>query len=152
MSIDYACVKWEWGSQEVETKNKILIVDDKGINRYMLGGIFGEEYEIVEATGGQMAIDIIAADGINLAVVLLDIIMPVINGFGVLEYMKKKGLLDRLPVVIVTDDDSEETSNRAFEYKVADIVIKPFAPAIIRRRVQNIIELYTYREKYGKKQ
>ncbi len=134
----------------MKKKNKILVVDDKGINRYMLGGIFGEEYEIVEASGGQMAIDIIAADAKSLAVVLLDIIMPVVNGFGVLEYMKKKGLLDRLPVVIVTDDDSEETSDRAFEYKVADLVVKPFEPRIIRRRVQNIIELYAYREKYGK--
>lgn len=134
----------------MEIKNKILIVDDKGINRYMLGGIFGEEYEIVEASGGQMAIDILAADARSLAVVLLDIIMPVINGFGVLEYMKKKGLLDTLPVVIITDDDSEETSERAFEYKVADLVVKPFEPGIIRRRVQNIIELYAYRKKYGK--
>lgn len=134
----------------MEIKNKILIVDDKGINRYMLGGIFGEEYEIVEASGGQMAIDILAADAKSLAVVLLDIIMPVINGFGVLEYMKKKGLLDTLPVVIITDDDSEETSDRAFEYKVADLVVKPFEPRIIRRRVQNIIELYAYRKKYGK--
>ena len=53
--------------------------------------------------------------------------------------------------MIVTDDDSEETSDRAYEYKVDDIVIKPFEPKIIRRRVQNIIDLYTYREKYGKK-
>lgn len=139
------------GLTKVNTKNKILVVDDKGINRYMLGDIFRDEYEIVEASGGQMAIDIMEADAWNLAVVLLDIIMPVMNGFGVLEYMKKKGLLDRLPVVIVTDDDSEETSDRAFEYKVADLVVKPFAPKIIRRRVQNIIELYAYREKYGKK-
>ena len=135
----------------MKTKNKILVVDDKGINRYMLGDIFREDYEIVEASGGQMAIDIMETDARNLAVVLLDIIMPVISGFGVLEYMKKKELLDRLPVVIVTDDDSEETSKKAYEYKVADIVIKPFEPEIIRRRVQNIIELYTYREKYGKK-
>jgi len=135
----------------VKTKNKILVVDDKGINRYMLGNIFREEYEIVEASGGQMAIDVMETEAGSLAVVLLDIIMPVMNGFGVLEYMKKKGLLDRLPVVIVTDDDSEETSDRAYEYKVADIVIKPFEPKIIRRRVQNIIDLYTYREKYGKK-
>ncbi|MDE7416781.1 MAG: response regulator [Lachnospiraceae bacterium] len=133
----------------MKTKNKILVVDDKGINRYMLGDIFREEYEIVEASGGQMAIDIMEKDARNLAVVLLDIIMPVISGFGVLEYMKKKELLDRLPVVIVTDDDSEETSNKAYEYKVADIVIKPFEPKIIRRRVQNIIELYAYRERYG---
>ncbi|MEZ3464706.1 MAG: response regulator [Lachnospiraceae bacterium] len=135
----------------MKTKNKILVVDDKGINRYMLGNIFREEYEIVEASGGQMAIDVMETEAGSLAVVLLDIIMPVMNGFGVLEYMKKKGLLDRLPVVIVTDDDSEETSDRAYEYKVADIVIKPFEPKIIRRRVQNIIDLYTYREKYGKK-
>ena len=135
----------------MKTKNKILVVDDKGINRYMLGNIFREEYEIVEASGGQMAIDVMETEAGSLAVVLLDIIMPVMNGFGVLEYMKKKGLLDRLPVVIVTDDDSEETSDRAYEYKVADIVIKPFEPKIIRRRVQNIIDLYTYREIYGKK-
>ena len=135
----------------MKTKNKILVVDDKGINRYMLGNIFREEYEIVEASGGQMAIDVMETEAGSLAVVLLDIIRPVMNGFGVLEYMKKKGLLDRLPVVIVTDDDSEETSDRAYEYKVADIVIKPFEPKIIRRRVQNIIDLYTYREKYGKK-
>lgn len=135
----------------MKTKNKILVVDDKGINRYMLGDIFREEYEVVEASGGQMAIDVMEADAANLAVVLLDIIMPVMNGFGVLDYMKKKNLLDRLPVVIVTDDDSEETSDRAFEYKVADLVVKPFAPKIIRRRVQNIIELYAYREKYGKR-
>lgn len=135
----------------MKTKNKILVVDDKGINRYMLGNIFREEYEIVEASGGQKAIDVMETEAGSLAVVLLDIIMPVMNGFGVLEYMKKKGLLDRLPVVIVTDDDSEETSDRAYEYKVADIVIKPFEPKIIRRRVQNIIDLYTYREKYGKK-
>ena len=135
----------------MKTKNKILVVDDKGINRYMLGNIFREEYEIVEASGGQMAIDVMETEAGSLAVVLLDIIMPVMNGFGVLEYMKKKGLLDRLPVVIVTDDDSEETSDRAYENKVADIVIKPFEPKIIRRRVQNIIDLYTYREKYGKK-
>ncbi|MDE7030788.1 MAG: response regulator [Lachnospiraceae bacterium] len=133
----------------METKKKILVVDDKGINRYMLGGIFREEYEVIEAAGGQKAIDIIAEDSKNLAVVLLDILMPVIDGFGVLEYMKQKNLLESLPVVIVTDDDSEETSDRAFDYKVADIVIKPFEPRIIRRRVQNIIELYTYRDKYG---
>lgn len=135
----------------METKRKILVVDDKGINRYMLGDIFREKYEIVEASGGQMAIDIMEKDACNLAVVMLDIIMPAINGFGVLDYMKTKRLLDRLPVVIVTDDDSEETSDRIFEYKVADFVVKPFEPRIIRRRVQNIIELYAYREQYGKK-
>ena len=129
-------------------KNKILVVDDKGINRYMLGGIFKEEYEIVEASGGQSAIEIIDDMKDELAIVLLDIIMPGIDGFGVLEHMKKNNYLDSLPVVVVTDDASEETSIRAFEYKVSDIVIKPYEPRIIKRRVQNIIELYMYREMY----
>lgn len=71
--------------------------------------------------------------------------MPVMDGFGVLEHMKKDNELQKIPVVIVTDDSSEETSVKAFEYDVADMVIKPFEPRIIKRRVQNIIELYAYR-------
>ena len=74
--------------------------------------------------------------------------MPKLDGFGVLEYMKEHELLDDIPVVIVTDDSSEETSVKAFEYNVADMVIKPFEPRIIKRRVENIIELYAYKEKY----
>lgn len=129
----------------MELKNKILIVDDKGINRYMLGAIFNEDYCVVEAAGGQEAIDIIEKECDEIAVVLLDIIMPGIDGFGVLEYMKEKCYLDKLPVIVVTDDSSEETSIKAFEYNVSDIVIKPYEPHIIKRRAQNIIELYAYR-------
>lgn len=131
----------------METKKKILVVDDKGINRYMLGGIFKDTYDIVEAGGGMEAIAIIEKEYQDLAVVLLDIIMPGIDGFGVLDYMKENNLLERVPVVIVTDDSSEETGVKAFEYKVADMVIKPFEPRIIKRRVENIIELYAYKEK-----
>lgn len=133
----------------MDIKKKILVVDDKGINRYMLGGIFKDDYEIVEAGGGKEAIEVLAREGQELAVMLLDIIMPGIDGFGVLDYLKEHDMLDKVPVVIVTDDSSEETSVKAFEYKIADMVIKPFEPRIIKRRVQNIIELYAYREKYG---
>lgn len=131
------------------TKKKILVVDDKGMNRYMLGGIFRDNYEIVEAGGGKEAIAIIEKEYDELAVILLDIIMPGIDGFGVLDYMREHDYLSRVPVVIVTDDSSEATAVKAFEYKVADMVIKPFEPRIIKRRVENIIELYTYKEKYG---
>ncbi len=131
------------------TKNKILVVDDKGMNRYMLGGIFRDNYEIVEAGGGKEAIAIIEKEYDELAVILLDIIMPGIDGFGVLDYMREHDYLSKVPVVIVTDDSSEATAVKAFEYKVADMVIKPFEPRIIKRRVENIIELYTYKEKYG---
>lgn len=129
----------------LKVKQKILVVDDKGMNRYMLGGIFRDNYEIEEAGGGAEAIEILEAEKDELAVVLLDIIMPGMDGFGVLEHMKKNDMLERIPVVIVTDDSSEATSVKAFEYKVADMVIKPFEPRIIKRRVENIIELYAYR-------
>lgn len=131
------------------TKKKILVVDDKGMNRYMLGGIFRDNYEIVEAGGGKEAIAIIEKEYDELAVILLDIIMPGIDGFGVLDYMREHDYLSKVPVVIVTDDSSEATAVKAFEYKVADMVIKPFEPRIIKRIVENIIELYTYKEKYG---
>ena len=138
----------EWGNK-LNTKKKILVVDDKGMNRYMLGGIFRDNYEIIEAGGGMEAIAIIDKEYDELAVILLDIIMPGIDGFGVREHMKEQDYLNRVPVVIVTDDSSEATAVKAFEYKVADMVIKPFEPRIIKRRVENIIELYAYKEKYG---
>lgn len=138
----------EWGNK-LNTKKKILVVDDKGMNRYMLGGIFRDNYEIIEAGGGMEAIAIIDKEYDELAVILLDIIMPGIDGFGVLEHMKEQDYLNRVPVVIVIDDSSEATAVKAFEYKVADMVIKPFEPRIIKRRVENIIELYAYKEKYG---
>lgn len=115
----------------------------------MLADIFSDEYEITEAAGGEEAIKIMMGRGDSFAVVLLDIIMPGIDGFGVLDFMRERKLLDKLPVVIVTNDASEETAVKAFEYRVADMVIRPFEPRIIKRRVQNIIELYAYRKKYG---
>ncbi len=127
-------------------KGKILIVDDKGINRFMLGEIFNDEFEIVEARGGQDAIDILNKDD-SFKAILLDIIMPGIDGFGVLDYLKEHDMLKSIPTIIVTDDASEDTGQRAYEYDVADMVIKPFEPRIIKRRVKNIIELYAYRNK-----
>ena len=129
-------------------REKVLVVGDKGINRYMLGENFSDQYEIVEASDGYKAIEKIELEKDGLAVILLDIIMPKLDGFGVLKYMKEHELLEDIPVVIVTDDSSEETSVKAFEYNVADMVIKHFEPRIIKRRVENIIELYAYKEKY----
>lgn len=120
------------------------------MNRYMLGGIFREQYDILEAAGGLEAIEILEEKKDELAVVLLDIIMPGMDGFGVLEHMRNNNMLEQIPVVIVTDDSSEATSVKAFEYGIADMVIKPFEPRIIKRRVQNIIELYAYRNEERK--
>lgn len=132
----------------MKINQKILVVDDKGMNRYMLGSMFRDSYDILEAGNGLEAIELLERERDELAVVLLDIIMPVLDGFGVLEHMKKNPKLKKIPVVIITDDSSEATSEKTFEYNVADLVIKPFEPRIIRRRVQNIIELYAYRNEF----
>ena len=109
----------------MKINQKILVVDDKGMNRYMLGGIFRDSYDILEAGGGFEAIEILEQEQDELAVVLLDIIMPGMDGFGVLEHMKKEHMLRKIPVVVVTDDASETTSVKAFEYNVADMVMNP---------------------------
>ena len=136
----------------MNVKRRILVVDDKSMNRFMLGEIFRDEFEIIEAANGREAIEKISKEQNDLGCILLDIIMPEIDGFGVLDYLKEHAMLDKVPVVIVTNDASEDTGSRAYEYGVADMVIKPFEPRIIRRRVENIIELYAYREqeRHGK--
>lgn len=136
----------------MKMNQKILVVDDKSINRYMLGEIFSDRYEILEAAGGAEAIEMIEREKDELAIVLLDIIMPGVNGFDVLAYMKEHQLLETLPVIVVTDDSTDETAGKAFAYMVADMVIKPYEPRVIKRRVQNIIELYTYRRELGRVQ
>lgn len=142
----------DFGVLNLKMNRKILVVDDKGINRYMLGEIFRDQYEVLEAAGGAEAIEMIAKEKDELAIVLLDIIMPGVNGFDVLAYMKEHQLLEDIPVIVVTDDSTDETAGKAFAYKVADMVIKPYEPRIIKRRVQNIIELYTYRRELRRAQ
>ncbi len=142
----------DYGVFNLKMNRKILVVDDKGINRYMLGEIFRDQYEVLEAAGGAEAIELIAKEKDELAIVLLDIIMPGVNGFDVLAFMKEHQFLEDIPVIVVTDDSTDETAGKAFAYKVADMVIKPYEPRIIKRRVQNIIELYTYRRELRRAQ
>ena len=125
---------------------RLLIAEDNEELKNELFDFFADQPDIIvagEAGNGLEALKIIRETPID--VLLLDMIMPHMDGFGVLEHMKKDNELQKIPVVIVTDDSSEETSVKAFEYDVADMVIKPFEPRIIKRRVQNIIELYAYR-------
>ncbi|MDE7287397.1 MAG: response regulator, partial [Lachnospiraceae bacterium] len=84
-------------------KQQILIVDDEEINRVILRGLFQDEYQIVEAGNGQEAIARIEENQ-NIVLILLDIVMPVMNGFGVLDYMKEHELLEKIPVILITGE------------------------------------------------
>lgn len=122
-------------------KQKILIVDDEEVNRVILCGIFENDYEVLEADNGKDANDLIAANK-NIALILLDIVMPVLDGFGVLECMQQHNLLEKVPVILITGETVIDSEDRAYSYGVADVMHKPFFPHIVARRAKNIIELY----------
>lgn len=125
-------------------KQQILIVDDEEINRAILSSVFEEEYDVIEAANGKEAVEHIENDN-NIVLILLDVIMPVLDGFGVLEYMNQHDLLSKIPVILITSETVQDSEDRAYSYSVADVMHKPFYPNIVKRRSQNIIELYQSR-------
>lgn len=122
-------------------KQKILIVDDEEVNRTILEGMFESEYHILLASDGQEAIDCIEKHD-NIILVLLDIVMPHVDGFGVLDYMKEKELLESVPVILITSETVRNSEGKAYSYGIADVIHKPFYFDIVKRRAQNIIQLY----------
>ncbi|MDE7298462.1 MAG: response regulator, partial [Lachnospiraceae bacterium] len=122
-------------------KQRILIVDDEEVNRAILSGLFQDEYEIVEAANGQEATVQIAKNP-DLVLILLDVVMPVMDGFGVLKYMKEQDFLEKIPVILITGETVINSEEQAYSYGVADVIHKPFYPHIVKRRGKNIIELY----------
>ena len=124
-----------------EEKQQLLIVDDEEINRTILSMMFDADYDIIEAANGEMAIEAIE-NSKDLALILLDVIMPVMNGFGVLDYMREHELLEKIPVILITSQTPQESEEKAYEYGIADVMHKPFEPSIVKRRASNIIALY----------
>ncbi len=122
-------------------KKQILIVDDEELNRVVLVGLFDEEYEILEAENGEQAVEQIESNS-NIVLILLDVVMPVKDGFWVLEYMKTHELIEKIPIILITAETILDTEDQAYAYGVADVIHKPFYPHIVRRRAKNIIELY----------
>ncbi len=128
-------------------RQQILIVDDEEVNREILNEMFRdarEEYVLLEAANGQDAILQIESHN-NIALILLDVVMPVMDGFSVLDYMHKNNLLQTIPVILITSEDELDTDDQAYSYGVADVIHKPFYPHIVKRRSKNIIELYQSR-------
>lgn len=126
-------------------QDTILVVDDMEVNRYILCELFADDYKILEAKNGREALEIIERVKNRLAIILLDIIMPEIDGFQVLEQLKQKGYLDRIPVILITGDVSNKTEMQGYDYGVADIISKPFNSYIVKRRVLNVIDLFLHK-------
>ena len=125
-------------------RNKLLIVDDFEFNRLMLSDTFSDR-AVIEAENGQRAIEEFELHKDELCAVLLDIMMPVMDGFGVLEYLVDKKYIDDIPVFIISADTSDKSLSRAYDLGAADVIAKPFNIRFVRRRINNIIELYDQR-------
>lgn len=127
-------------------KEKILVVDDAEINRAILEELFKPEYDILEAENGLEAIKQLEAVEGNLSALLLDIVMPVMDGFGVLKYLSEQNMIQEIPVFLITAETSSEIAMQGYEGGVVDVITKPIIdPAIVRKRVNNAIELYRSR-------
>lgn len=123
-------------------KLKILIVDDSELNRELLAGMLGDEYEIYQVENGKKAIDILEENREQFKLVLLDINMPVMDGYEVLSIMKRRKWLDKLPVIVISAEISGESVKKAYELGASDYFVRPFNVAIVLRRVRNMITLY----------
>ena len=132
-------------------KPKMLIVDDKAVNRYVLKSIFEESYDIAECQDGRAAMEVLEKERGGVTVVLLDIIMPVCDGFAVLKYMKETAL-HTVPVILISSNVDYKNICRACTYDVADYIQKPFQEDVVRQRVQRVVTLYQNKKehiKYG---
>ena len=123
-------------------KYRILVVDDSEMNREILSEILNEEYDIIEADSGDTCIDMLRKYETGISLVLLDIVMPGMDGFGVLNYMNRHHYLEDIPVIMISSEDSTETVRRAYEMGVSDYINRPFAAGVVHRRVYNTIKLY----------
>ena len=138
---EYEKVTNEPAKQPIKIKDKaILVVDDSTLVRNLIQKVFNDEFEVILASDGKEALDFIETNNIdNVLGVLLDLNMPNVNGFEVLEYFKNNNLFTKIPVAIVTGDDSKETVNKAFAYPIVDVLNKPFNKRDIKRIVTNIV-------------
>ena len=124
------------------SRYRILIVDDSEMNRRILSEMLKGEFEILEAENGEACLDMLDRYETKISLILLDIVMPGMDGFGVLEYMNRNNLIRDIPVIMISGEDSGETMKRAYEWGVSDYIKRPFDMEVVHRRVLNTIKLY----------
>lgn len=125
----------------IPEKQKILIVDDSEMNRAILTGILDDGYDFLEAENGLQALDILRAHR-DISLVLLDIVMPELDGFGVLSIMGEQRLIDQTPVIMISAESDSMLVERAYQLGATDYISRPFDKSVVRRRVINTLMLY----------
>ncbi|MDE5772537.1 MAG: response regulator [Ruminococcus sp.] len=125
-----------------KAKQKILIVDDSEMNRALLIDMLEDDFDIIEAENGVQAIKIIHTESISPDLMLLDIVMPEMNGFEVLATMNQCGIINDIPVIMISAENDSSCIERAYEMGVTDYISRPFNVAVVRRRVMNTLALH----------
>lgn len=125
-----------------EIKPHILVVDDAAMNRAILREMLAEDFDVLEAEDGRQCLAQLETYGADISLVLLDMVMPELDGLQVLEEMNKRGFIEDIPVIIITADGSEEKVRQAYDMGVADYIERPFDIRIVRQRVINTVKLY----------
>ena len=122
-------------------KNTILIADDKEVNRECLTRLLEDDYNILQASDGYEALEILDKEKEKISAVVLDIIMPGLDGYGVLNEMAYRKMLPKIPVIVTSVDGDEQSELKALSLGASDFLGKPYNPIIVKKRLQNIIHL-----------
>lgn len=125
-----------------DLRPKILLIDDSEMNRAILREVLGEEFAVLEAANGEEGLEYLEEHEEDISLVLLDIIMPVMDGFEVLRVMSEKNFLDNIPVIMISSEESETYVKKAYEMGAMDYINRPFDAQVVYRRVFNTIKLY----------
>lgn len=128
--------------ENTSVRKRVLIADDAELNRAILSNILSDQFDVVEAKNGAEALDIISDKRNGISILLLDILMPEMDGFTVLEHMRKRGYLDYIPVIIISSESTANSVDKAYELGATEFITKPFNPAVVRHRVMNNIKLF----------
>lgn len=126
-------------------QEKVLVVDDVELNRDILEEILKDEYTVIQAENGKQALEIIRKNPEEIAVILLDLIMPEMDGFQVLEVIKENKWMDKMPVLIISGEASVEIEKKCFDYGISDFIKKPFDNKLVKKRVKNVVDLFLYK-------
>ena len=126
----------------VHRRQSVLIVDDSELNRKMLGQMLGSRFDIAEAASGEACLQLLEQNATGISIVLLDIHMPGIDGFTVLEEMNQKKLLEQIPVIMISSEDTVDAVRRAFDLGASDYISRPFDAKVVYQRIINTIQLY----------
>ena len=119
-------------------KYQILIVDDAELNREMLKEMLLDEYDVLEADNGKMALEIIDKEWEHIHAILLDLVMPVMDGFEVLAGLQERKVVGKIPVLVISGDNTSRNEKKCFDYGVYDFIGRPFNSVLVKLRVKNM--------------